>query len=174
MTDRKLLTADSLDPHPERERERRRRLRGVSAWIIQWVPVEVAHHPLEKANPSSRTGVVSITSSRISHDRVREIAKAIYLAELAEPAFLLAVYRMERAHPHSPGATPITPHFAMVEAEVAGEMTRGPCPDRFRFGRDPCLYGRRVRNLREREDGSLDWEEIPIAPLRTGDTGGAD
>jgi hypothetical protein len=168
MPDHKILTADLLEPHPERERARRRRLRGLTAWIIQWVPVDVAEHPLEEANPSVRTGVVSILAWRIAAGRVCEIAKALYLSELAEPAYLLAVYRMESAPRHSRGPTPITPTYAMVEAEPAGELTRAPCEDRFRFGRDPCLYGRRVRNLREREDGTLDWDEIPIPPPLAG------
>lgn len=134
------------------------------------VPVEVADHPLEEANPADRAGVVSILPWRISDDRVCEIAKALYLAQLAEPTYLLAVYRMESVPRRSRGPTPITPKYAMVEAEIAGELRRAPCRDRLQFGRDPCLYARRVRNLREREDGALDWDEIPIAPLPAGTT----
>jgi hypothetical protein len=160
------ITADSLTPHPEGDRERRRRLLGISAWIIQWVPVEVADHPLEEASPHSRRRVTSILSPRISHDRVYEIAKAIYLAERADPAGMLAFVRMQRSSPRSPSATPLTPMYAKLEANMGSrkgkDVRRLPFTGRFRIGHDPCLYARKVKNLRERENGTLDWDEIPM------------
>jgi hypothetical protein len=133
----------------------------VKAWILQWVPADVADHPLAEANPRSRTDVVYIASSRISHQQIELIGKAIYLAEIGEPNFLLAVHRLERAKQPYPGM----PAYAEIEADVTGELEHVRFVGRFRFGRDPCLYGRQVENLREREDGTLDWSEIPIPPI---------
>jgi len=158
----KFLSVDSLDPHPERARTRRTRQRGVTAWIAQWVPPDVADQPLEFAKPSLRSDVVLVASSRVSDDRVCECAKAIYLAQLAEPSYILEVYRREHApRPHR-GHSPVTPVYSTIEVDIAGERRRARYVGRFRFGRDPCLYVRRVRNLRERKDSSLDWDEIPI------------
>ncbi|MFT3917301.1 MAG: hypothetical protein QM704_25415 [Anaeromyxobacteraceae bacterium] len=165
MAEPKLLRVDSLDPNVERAQARRRRQRGVSAWIAQWVTPDVADHPLELANPSVRSGVVLVASSRAAEDKVCESARAIYLAQLAEPSFILEVYRLEHAPRPRRGPSPVTAIYAMLEAKIAGERRRAPFVGRFRFGRDPCLYVRRVKNLRERQDGSLDWDEIPIPPV---------
>lgn len=159
---RKRFTADSLDPHPERARARRLRLPGISAWLIQWVEVAVAERPLEEAAPRSRGRVAAILSPRISDTRVAEIARAIYLAEYAEPAYMLAVFRMGRGSARSPSASPITPTYTTLEVEIDGRTVRGRFVGRLRFGRDPCLYARKVRNLREIADGTLDWDEIPM------------
>jgi hypothetical protein len=157
------ITADSLSPHPERDRLRRRRLPAVSAWIIQWVPVDVAQHPLEDAAPHSRRRVVGILSPRISHERVCEIAKAIYIASYAEPTAMLALLRTERVSPRSAARSPVTPEYAMCEIRWEdGKVRRVPFVDRLRFGRDPCLYARKVGNLRESDSGELEWDEIPV------------
>lgn len=159
---RRKLAADSLDPHPERARARRRRLPGISAWLVQWVSADVADRPLTEAAPRSRRRVAAILSPRISHDRVAEVANAIFLAEHAEPDYMLAVYRLGRESSRSPGASPVTPTYAMLEVEMDGHVFRGPFVGRFRIGRDPCLYARKVRNLREIADGTLDWDEIAM------------
>ncbi len=165
------LTADSLSPHRERDRLRRLRLPSASAWLIQWVPVEVAEQPLERAAPRARDGVAGILSPRLSHRRVEEIAKAIYLAGFAEPTAMLELFRMERvrSHPDTP-RTPVTAKYAQCEMTWEdGETYRGPYIDRLRFGRDPCLYARKVKNLREIEGNRLDWDEItmPVSPSRS-------
>ncbi len=147
---------------------RRLRLPGVSVWLIQWVPVDVAEHPLERAAPRSRDGVAGILSPRLSHRRIEEIAKSIYLAGCAEPTAMLELFRMERvrSHPDTP-RTPVTAKYAMCEMTWEdGETYRGPYLDRLRFGRDPCLYARKVTNLREIEGNKLDWYEIAAPGMK--------
>jgi hypothetical protein len=162
------ITADSLSLGSRSDRSLRRGSRGVSAWIIQWVPKEVAEQPLELAAPRSRRHVVSVLSSRLSDDRVCEIAKAIYIAQRADPSGVLALYRLERNRSRGPGYSPVTPVYPVLEMQMGDRAMRAPFTGRFRFGRDPCLYARRVKNLRESASGTLEWDELPIpADLRS-------
>jgi hypothetical protein len=70
-----------------------------------------------------------------------------------------------RTHPDAPH-TPVTAKYAMCETTWEdGETYRGPNADRLRFGRDPCLYARKVKHMREIEGDRLEWDEVPIPTL---------
>jgi DNA-binding transcriptional LysR family regulator len=94
---------------------------------------------------------------------------------MAVPFVITSVLPTFRArHPRLEVGVDIEDRFVDIVAEGYDAGVRLSkaieCRDRLRFGRDPCLYARRVRNLLEREDGTLDWDEIPIAPLPAGAT----
>lgn len=58
----------------------------------------------------------------------------------------------------------LQPAFAMLEYDESGAKMRLPIRQLlFRIGRDPCLYARRVRGLRENARGQLEWTE-PTLP----------
>jgi len=159
MRQRKI-TADLYSPNQEyreRERARRRRLRGISAWVLEWVPPEVADGvtSIEDVGRRSRR-VVAVLSPRIAEERVYDVARAIYLAENATPATMLALLRLK-------GVSPLDPRYATQEFHEGGRSTRLAVHNCiFRIGRVPCLYARRVRNLRENGRGQLEWKELPL------------
>ena len=156
------ITADLYSPNQEyrdRERARRRRLPGISAWVLEWVPPEVADGVASIKDVGRRSRrVVAVLSPRIAEERVYDVAKAIYLAENATPAAMLALLRLK-------GISLLDARYATKEMDVGGKMVRLPVHQLlFRIGRDPCLYARRVRNLRENSRGLLEWTEIPLPP----------
>ena len=159
---RHKITADLYSPNREyrdRERARRRGLRGISAWVLEWVPPEVADGVISVDDVDRRSRrVVAVLSPRIAEDRVYDVARALYLAENATPAAMLALLRLK-------GISPLDAKYATKEMDVGGKVMRLPVHQLlFRIGRDPCLYARRVRNLRENSRGLLEWTELPLPP----------
>jgi hypothetical protein len=153
-----MITADSLTPHPDRDRALRYKSRGISAWIVQWVGPEIAEAPLALASPNSRENVVAILSPRMPHRDVLRVSLALYKAHCATPTGLLALYHMERRTE----LTPLAPVYAIVSMALTGRQLSGPWTERFRVGRAPCLYSRKVANLKEVPDNKLSWQEVPI------------
>lgn len=108
----------------------------------------------------------------VPRDRSEEFAKYIYLAGAAEPAALLELFFMERVRGHhrDTARSPVLAVYASFDVEWEGEVRTVRYPERFRFGRDPCLYARKVKNLREIDGERLDWQDIPV-PVRAATEG---
>ena len=165
MTPRaRKITGDSFTPHPERDRARRYKHRGITAWILQWVEPEIADAPLALALPTSRASVVSILSPRFSDGEVLKAARAIYIAHRATPAGILAIFHLEQELRRTPERWPLAPKYARISRQFGDESITAESRGRFRIGRDPCLYARKVTRLRERPGGVLAWDEIPLSP----------
>jgi len=135
-------------------------VRGISAWVLEWVPPEVADGvtSIEDVDRRSRR-VVAVLSPRLAEERVYDVARAIYLAENATAAAMLALLRLK-------GISPLDARYATKDMDVGGKVMRLEVHNfLFRIGRDPCLYARRVRNLRENSRGLLEWTELlPLPP----------
>ena len=144
-----------IDGHPSRPESRteeRSRESGISAWILEW-------RPLDETQVDKRR-VVAVLSPRWSAERVAEIGKALFAVQMFEPGEMRSL--LLKARKTLAELERVAPRWRRLkQVDNLGEVTFPPDRSRFELGCDPYILGRKVANLREPVLGRLVWDEVP-------------